>query len=341
MKLLKKALLTTAAIGGLWANTAAAQSELKIKVSHVFPATHWLWAQAGEIFAKEVTEKTGGRITFEVYPAGQLGKETANTISMGIAESGVVVTSYEASKVPLTSVVELPGLHSTACEATARFWDLAREGGALFDQEYAYLGIRPLYVNVLTPYQIMTSGKKIESLDDVSGLKIRANGSAMDKTARAIGAVGVKVTSSETFDALSRGTIDGALWPIGSTYEVGLEGVLNYTVKGTKLGGGSTFYAISEDIWQDLSPDDQQIMLDAGMTAQKHLCSYLDALDLEVEEKMLAAGELEVTELTSEESERWAEAVKSVADLWVEELAGTGRPGSEILQAYKAASPAF
>lgn len=341
MKSIKLGALAALALGTVSATALQAQDSVTLKFAHVFPAGHWLWTEAGEVFANEVEEKSDGRITFQVFPAAQLGKETANIVSSGLAESGVVVPSYEAAKVPLSSVLELPGLHSTACEGTAKFWSLAQEGGALFENEYKQLGLRPLYVNVLTPYQLMTNTKKVTSLEDVAGLKARANGPAMDKTIRALGGVGVRVTSSEAYDSLARGTVDGALWPIGSTYQIGLEKVLNYTVQPTQLGGGSTFYVIRESVWQDLSEEDQQILLDAGQAAQQHLCSYLDKLDADVTEQMVSEGELEIVTLSDEEAARWAEALSGVGDDWVAEIESTGRPGREVLDAYRAAPAQF
>ena len=77
----------------------------------------------------------------------------------------------------------------------------------------------------------------------------------MDKTIRALGAILVKVTTNELYDALSRGTIDGSFWIIGMTKLVGLEKLLRYTVQGPQLGAGSTFFAISENVWQGLDAD--------------------------------------------------------------------------------------
>ncbi|HEU0221654.1 MAG TPA: TRAP transporter substrate-binding protein DctP, partial [Paracoccaceae bacterium] len=233
----------------------ASAQEQTFRITQVFPATHWHWTEGMEIFTKAVAEASGGKIGFEVYHAGQLGKESTSVVTSGLADFGLLVPSYENEKLPLTSVVELPGLHSTSCEATARYWQLAQEGGALYETEYKALGVRPLYVIVLAPYQVMTSSQKIGTLDDLAGLKIRALGAAMDKTVRSLGAVPVRVTSNELYDALSRGTVDGGFWPIGSTKVVGLDKVFNYTVQGPQLGGGSTFFAISEAKWQSLDDE--------------------------------------------------------------------------------------
>jgi TRAP-type C4-dicarboxylate transport system substrate-binding protein len=218
---------------------------------------------------------------------------------------------------------------------------MAREGGALYEQEYKQLGIRVLYVNLLPPYSLMTTSKKVETLEDVAGLKIRANGPAMDKTARALGGVGVRVTSPELFDALSRGTVDGALWPIGSTIESGLQKLLKYTVVPSKLGGGTTFFAISESAWQKLDDETRNVMLEAGRKAQMHLCKYLDDLEVEVRNKLVADGNLMISTLSAEEAARWDDALVEVAEGWAKEMEGTGRPGTELLKAAREAPSQF
>ena len=129
-----------------------------------------------KIFTEAATEASGGKIKFEVYHAGQLGKESTSVVTTGLAEFGLLVPSYEAAKLPLTSVSELPGLHTTSCEGSAKLWNISKEGGALFEAEYKKLGVRPIYAVVLAPYQIMTSKKKVTNLAELSGLKIRALG---------------------------------------------------------------------------------------------------------------------------------------------------------------------
>ena len=210
---LKTAALATAA-ALILSVPASAQAQETFKVSQVFPSTHWHWIEGMKIFTETVEQASGGKIKFEVYHAGQLGKETTTLVTSGLAEFGLLVPSYETAKLPLTSVAELPGMHSTACEGTAKYWNLAKEGGALYEAEYKRLGVRPLYVILLAPYQVMTAAKKISTLDDLAGLKIRASGAAIDKTIRSLGAVPVRVTSNELYDSLSRGTVDGGFWPV-------------------------------------------------------------------------------------------------------------------------------
>ena len=315
------------------AGSAQAAGEHTFKITQVFPSTHWHMTQGIQHFMDLLTERSGGRMTFEVYHAGQLGKESTTVVTSGLAEMGLLVPSYEIEKLPLTSVVELPGFHKSSCEGTKQFWVMAKEGGALFEEEYKKLGIRPLYGMVLRPYEVQTNTAVVASVDDMKGLKLRANG-AMAKAVAALGGTPVQVTSNEFYDALARGTVDGGMWISGSTKLVGLEDVLNHTVKGTQMGAGSTFFAISERAFQALDKEDQDILLSVSEEMNQRMCDYLDAADENGEADLVAEGKLTVHELSAEEADKWNAAVRPVTEEWAADMDKSGRPGTKMLEAY-------
>lgn len=318
------------------AATAAMAQETNLKVAMVFPQTHWHFTYGLDPFMKEAERLSGGNLKFESYPAGQLGKETTMLVTSGLAEIGLLVPSYETDKLPLTSVTELPGFHSNSCEGTRKLWEMSKEGGPLYEAEYKQLGVRPLYAVLMGPYQMTSATKKVTSLDELKGLKVRANGAAMEKAIRALGAIPVKVTTTELYDALSRGTVDGAFWPIGSTKMQGLENLIKYTVAGPQLGAGATVFAISEKAWQKLDPEAQQALAQAGETTMASLCQHLDEDDARVTKELVDEGLLEVTRLSPEQEAAWAERIATVGDEWAKEMNSTGRPGTELLEAYRA-----
>ncbi|WP_335948083.1 TRAP transporter substrate-binding protein DctP [Salipiger bermudensis] len=334
-----KTTIKTLALGAVstmaLAAPAAAIDERTFRVTQVFPSTHWHMTEGIQKFTDKVKEATDGAIDFEIYHAGQLGKESTTVVTSGLAEFGLLVPGYEVEKLPLTSVVELPGYYDTSCEGTRQFWELAKPGGAIYEAEYKPLGIRPLYVMTLRPYEVQTNEAVVESVEDMKGLKLRANG-AMAKTVAAVGGTPVQVTSNEFYDALARGTVDGGMWISGSTKLVGLENVLNHTVTGTRMGAGSTFFAISERAYQSLDPELQEILTTAGEEMTMHMCEYLQAADENGEKELVAEGKLEVHPLSEEEAARWNEMLIPVAEQWAEEMDRSGRPGTDILEAYRA-----
>jgi len=336
----KRVRLGAVALAALLATVQSAQAQeaRTLKFAHVFPATHWHWTESVKIFQESVTKYTGGKIQWQSYHSGQLGKEGVGMLASGIADVAILVPSYEPAKLPLTSVAELPGLHTTSCEGTAKLWNLLKDGGALNNAEYKPQGIKLLYAIVLAPYQVLTTGKKVATLADIAGLKIRANGAAMDKTVRALGATPVRVTSNELYDALTRGTVDGGFWPIGSTRNSSLENTFKFTVQGPMLGGGSTVYGISQKVWDGLGADVQAAMLKAGAETQQRLCRYLDRADEEETAWLVKEKKFTVTKLPATELAKWNERVQPIAAEWAKEMDSTGRPGSALLKAYRESS---
>ena len=314
-----------------------AQETETLKYTHVFPANHWVWTESFKIFEDKVTEYTDGKIKFENYHAGQLGKETSTILKSGLADMGNFVPSYEATKLPLSSVAELPGNYTTACDGTAKFANIIQEGGPLDVAEYRPLGIKVLYSVLTPPFQVMTTDQQVASLEDMDGLKLRANGAAFNKTANLLGAVPVQITSAEFYDALTRGTVDGGLWPVGSTRQVSLEDTLHYLVKGTQLGGGGLIFGINLSKWNQLSPETQAAFEKAAAEVQQHLCSVLDKLDENETEWLVKEKGLVVTQLPTEEQARWAGQLKSVSEDWAQVMDSSGRQGSTVLRAFQEA----
>ncbi len=318
-------------------SSAVAQEARTLKFAHVFPASHWHFTESVKIFEDKVIAATGGKVKFENYHAGQLGKEGVVMTTSGIADFAILVPSYEPAKLPLTSVSELPGLHSSSCEGTAKLWHVLKDGGALNNAEYKLLGIKVLYGIVLAPYQVVTTNKKVTSLEDLAGLKIRALGAAMDKSVRALGATPVRVVSNELYDAMTRGTVDGGFWPIGSTRTGNLEKTIKYTVQGPQLGAGSSLYGMNQKTWDSLAPDVQAAMMKAGAETQAHLCKYLDDAETSEVNWLVKEQKFTVTKLSPADAAKWNQRVEPIANDWAKEMDSTGRPGTALLKAYREA----
>lgn len=331
-----KTLLTASVVLSAFAAPALAE-EMTLRFTNVFADTHFTNEEGVKPFMEAVEEATGGKIKFELFPGAQLGKHAAEIVGQGLADGGLVVPSYEPDKLPLTSVAELPAMHATACEGSRKVWEMLQEGGVIYEAEYKPLGLYPIFAYNLQPYEVHTTKKKVEKLEDIAGLKLRANGSAQDKTIRALGGVPVRVTGPELYDSLNRGTVDGGMWLAFASKPYSLDGVLMYGVKGTALGaGGVNVLALSQEVWSGLDAETQNIMKEAGKTAAERVCKWLDDGDAESTQDLVDTADFEVTYLSDEELARWNEAVASVSTDWAAEMDASGRPGTEILQAFQA-----
>jgi len=336
----RRLLATVGTMIVLASGQAGANDAVTLKFSHPFPATHKQWVQAGQVL--ETAAKEGGMaVTFQPYPASQLGKEHTSLIGSGLAQAGIVAPSYEPDKLPGTSVAELPGIVSSSCEGTGKLWNIVKEGSILDELEYKPLGLIALYVNATPPYSVLTTSKEVTNLEGIAGLKIRAAGGAMDRTARRLNAVPISGTASEIYDSLTRGTIDGSMMSIEAVSALGLENVLQYAFDGVNIGGAVTVGVMNRRAWDALEDGGKDRLREAGLKAQRHFCEWYQAA-VETEARNLSEqGKLKSTVASPEESARWNEALSHVAESWAADLDKAGRRGSDVLKAFLEASPEF
>lgn len=325
---------TTGALSMGLAAQAAAQEPITLKFAMAVPPTHYTAVAGGQYFMDRAVELSGGKIKFEWYPGEQLGKakDLLTLVQTGVADIADVVPSYVSEKLPLTGVAELPGQTVSSCEGTKVLYELTRSGKVLDREDFNKQKVVVLMAATLAPYKILTAAKPVRTMDDMKGLKIRSSGGAPDATIRSLGAVGVRLAGPEINEALTRKTIDGAMYPYMSLRPFGIESI-RYAVSGVSVGTIATSFLMNESKFNSLPKDIQNALVQAGKDAGMNYCNYID--DFEGKE-IKARTEIEAIALSPEEVKRWTEAMDTTKGAWEESVSKRGKPAKEALQAWDA-----
>lgn len=313
---------------------AVAQDEtVTIKFAMAVPPNHYSAVNGARFLMDRATELSGGRIQFEWYPAQQLGKakDMLTLVQTGVVDMADVVPSYTPEKLPLTSVSELPFQASTSCEGTKVLYELAREDQFLGENEFARQGVHSLMIATFAPYKILTKGVEINSLDDLAGVKLRASGGATEASSRSLGAAPVRLAGPEVYQALTRGTIDGAIWPLLSLAPFDLTEEINFALVDPSVGTVSTTYVISDESWNAIPSDLQEILTQAGKEASMNFCNYMDQNEAAELERL---SHITPTVITGREREKWEEELNKAKQSWASRLDDLGRPGTGALEAW-------
>jgi TRAP-type C4-dicarboxylate transport system substrate-binding protein len=321
-----------------WSSPALAQ-QIKLRVADSFPAGHYISEVATKYWMSEVTRATNNAVAFEYFPAEQLGKakDLLALTASGVVDIGYVAPSYISDKLPLSGVAELPGGFPTACAGSAAYWKLAKDGGVLAAKEFAPNGVRLLFAFVLPPYQLYLSKAKFENLKSLDGLKIRPTSGAVELL-RKLNAVPVQIPAPEVYESLSRGTIDGVLFPIASIFSYNLQGLLKTSVIGESFGSFVITYAISEKRWKTLPPNVQKAMSEAGEATVRRACAYVDDNEAKDIDRLRKLGTA-LVELPASDKKTLAEMMRGGGTVWAQTLDKRGKPGTEVLNAFRAALP--
>jgi TRAP-type C4-dicarboxylate transport system substrate-binding protein len=321
----------------LFAGFAHADDKILLKVADRYPPDHYIVKSGTEFWMNAVSEATKGRVSFHRYGSEQLGKskDMVTLTLAGVADVGEIVASYNSDKLPLSTVAELPGAFATSCQGSLAMLQMVRPGGFLFEHEYAPTGLRVIFVLTASPYAIFTHGE-LHKLADFEGLKLRSSGGGMDMMIRRLGAVPVRLSSAELYEALSRHTVDGAVFPGSSMVTYGLGGFVKAQTAQTGFGSALITYSMSERKWRQLPPDVQEAMLKAGDAATRNVCAASDAGEQTAADALEKGGAARVT-FSPEDEAKLDRILAPVAEEWAKSLERSGKPGEATLKAFRAA----
>jgi TRAP-type mannitol/chloroaromatic compound transport system substrate-binding protein len=164
-----------------------------------------------ERFAKRVEEVTEGRIKIQVFAGGELVPALGvfDAVSAGTVQVGSGAAYYWAGKVPAAQwFAAVPfGLNPQGINA----WFYSGGGLKLWEEVYAPFNLVPRPQGNTGVQMGGWFRKKMETIDDYKGLKMRIPGLGGKVIAKAGGTV-VLLPGGEIFTSLERGVIDATEW---------------------------------------------------------------------------------------------------------------------------------
>ena len=251
---------TAASTGSAAASGASVTLKLGFSTNEEDPR-----AKGAQQFKEEVEEKTGGAVTVELYPSGQLGGDAdlINSIALDSGTVDIIVTdasnfaTYDAKM----GISALPFQFETFDDAWA-FMDSDIEAAAEEGLLAQNMRVLAHYCN---GFRCVTNSKgPINSPDDMKGLLIRTpENPVIMATMTALGANPQPLSFSELYQALQQKTYDAQENPIPVIYNNNLYEVQEYLSITNHIYSGMCF-TISETSWNKLSADQQQIVSDAA-----------------------------------------------------------------------------
>jgi TRAP-type C4-dicarboxylate transport system substrate-binding protein len=267
-RLFGSALLSAALISpGL----AAAEAQV-IKISHQFPTAT---DEKGDFrdrlvrrFADEVSKRTNGELSFEVYPGGSLVKASSQISAMrrGALDMTLVPLAYGGGEIPEVNLTLMPTL-ITSYEQGLR-WKNAPIGKEL-DRILEAKNIK-IVTWIWQAGGIASSKTAVVSPDDAKGLKFRGGSKDMDLMLRGAGAAITSMPSSEIYSAMQTGVLDAAL--TSSTSLISYR--LHEFSKHVTSARNKTFWymfeplLISKSLYDSLTPEQQKIVMDVGASLE-------------------------------------------------------------------------
>ena len=217
---------------------------------------------AAEHFAELVSERTEGRITVQVFPAGALGNERDMIEGAQIGTVDLMVTSSAAVGpfVPEMRILDIPFLFRDLEHARAVLDSKIGEDLLATMPERGLIGMAWGDIG----FRHMTANQPLDTVDALSGVRLRSQDNPIHLAAyRALGFQPTVVGFNELYAALQTGVVDANEQPLSihvasRFYEVQSD----LTLTGHLMA--SALFAASQEVWDGLSAEDQEILLTAA-----------------------------------------------------------------------------
>lgn len=259
---------------------------------HTQPNTNEV--KSAEMFKKLVEERSNGQITVKLFPGAVLGGEKDNMEQLKVGEIqmsifGDILTSQLAPEYDPTVI---PFIYPSLDEVY-KTWN-----GPLGDKIKNALierGGVQLIALQKRGARNLTANKKIETPEDLKGLKLRVPEIPTWVTVwKGLGALPTPIAWSEVYSALQTNVVDAQENPYENILTAKLNEVQKYTMKTEHLYN-VFHWVVGKKFFDGLTPEHQKIILTAAEEATKWGDEQKEKLDKELEQKLIDLGNEIVT----------------------------------------------
>lgn len=304
----------------------AAQKVITLKFAHFVPAT----TKEGKLmqeWANEVGKRTNGRVKVRVYPGATLmpPQQIYDGITKEVADIGYGIFAYHRGRFPLTEVIDLP-LGYKDPRVPSR---MINE----YHKKFRPKELEDVKVLFLEAHgrDIISTKKPVSRLSDLRGMKLRATGLSA-KIVTAIGGSAVGLPITDTYDAMSKGVIEGLVLDWGGLLNYRLGDMVKYHIESPGAASTVAFYTVlNKDKWNSL-PRDIQAIIDKldNEWIERSSQKWADWETTGKSELLKKGGK--IITLSKEESAQLREKMKPILSNYVASTKAKGLPGDQALK---------
>lgn len=304
--------------GGQESNSATKENPLVLTLAHGLSETHTVHI-AMEEFAEQVEAESDGRIQVEIFPNGQLGSENENmeqlmagVISMTKVSAPGLATyneAYHTFGLPYIFDDTEDFYHVMDSEQMEDFF-LSSEEDGFVTLTYYTSGARSFY----------TKDTPIRTPEDLKGLKIRVQDmKSQTDMLKALGGIPVAMAYGDVYTSLQTGIIDGTE-NNETALTTGKHGEICKVFSTDEHAMIPDVMVMSAKVWKTISPEDQQIILDAAhASTQSHKVAWDAAIEEAIEE---ASSTMNVEFVNDVDKDAFREATAGMVEEYCEEYPG-------------------
>jgi TRAP-type C4-dicarboxylate transport system substrate-binding protein len=315
-----------------------AQQSVTLKFHTFMAPLSNVWLTMHKPWMEKVEKDSGGRIKFEGYPAMQLGGTPVQLYDQ--ARDGVVdivwtLPGNTAGRFPRIEVFELPFMMNNAEATSKAYWEYFQ---TQCPDEFKETQVLALHVH--GPGMFHTVAKQVKAPADLRGMKVRGPTRQVTKLLGAVGATPVGMPLPQIPDALSKGTVEGAVIPWEVVPSVKVHELTKFHTEFPATGPAlytTTFVmAMNKAKYDGLAPDLKKVIDDnSGMATSAWLGKTQQGNDPNGRKAAADRGNTIVT-LSTAEAQEFIRLSSQIDDEWIADMNKRGFNGKALFDSAKA-----
>lgn len=262
-------------------------------------------------FIELVKEKSEGKIIGKEYPAMVLGaeREMAEGVQMGTIEIANITVAPLSNFAPQLQVLDLPFVFETPEDAHKKIdGPLGKKLTEILDNR----GFKTLGFTESSGRHLTTNTKPVYKAGDLKGMKIRVMEIPLHiDTYTLLGSDPTVINFGELFTALQQGVVDGMDMPINLIWGQRFYEVQKYLMLTNHFYCHSVMLA-SPTFWEKLTPEQQQIFIEAAEEARLYQREQIKKLDAECLDNIKSKSSMEIISTDKIDIKSFREAVRPV-----------------------------
>ena len=279
-------------------------------------------------FAKNVSDKSGGKLTIVTHPGGSLfkGGEIFRAVRTGQAQIGERFMSALGKEDPLLEIDSQPFLATSYDDAMKLYQASKPEIIKGLDKK----GLVFLYA-VPWPAQGLYSKKEINSVADLKGLKFRAYNSATIRIAELTGMAPTKIEAAEISQAFSTGAVESMITSptTGKNKKIWENGVKYFYDIAAWFP--KNMVIVHRGAWNKLDSATQDLIMSEAAVAEKKGWDLSKKGNV-ADKKALADAGMSVGKVNADLQKHFQEVGATMAEEWKSKA---GDRGAAVLADYK------
>ena len=229
---------------------------------------------------------------------------------------------------PRFNVVSLPFIYDSYDDADAKF---DGEAGEKLKEILGEYGLHCMGIAENGFRELTNSKHEVKTVDDMKNLKVRVAGSnLLMECYKRWGADATNMNWSETYTALQQNTVEGEENPLPAIDAASVQEVQPYCSMWDAIYD-CLFFCINQDIYDSLTPEQQQVVDEAGQKAVEYERYINRSGDEEIMSRWEKSNGVTFTKKEDMDIDSFKKAVDGIDDWFVNELKSAGYDDAQDL----------